>query len=170
LSHALEERCNGRPIRRAFPDMMQGHPPRRVHENVSAKLVDVARGTPQPAALPDQPEVRPPGGGPPDRRPSTAPHAIGAIEDPPLVDQQGPSEPRLAHVFVGARSGLERYDDDRETQPLDLVFVPSQLRQVLTAGQSAEVAVEDHQQPAAAILLETMHGPGSVLQRERDGR
>jgi hypothetical protein len=170
LSDPLEERCNLRPIRRAFPGMMQGHPPRGVHEHVSAQLVDVASGTPQPVAPADQLDVRPPGGGPPDHRPSTAPHPIGAIEAPPPVNQQGPPETRLARVLLGTLSGLERHDDDLEAQLLDLFLVPSQLRQVLTAGQSAEVAVEDHQQPAAAKLLETMHRAGGVLERERDGR
>jgi hypothetical protein len=170
LSDPLEERCNRRPIRRTFPDMMQGHPPHGVHENVSAQLMDVAGGTPQPVAPADQLNVRPPGGGPPDRRPSTAPHPIGAVEDAPPVDQQGPRETRLAHVLLGTLAGLERHHDDLEAQPLDLALVPSQLRQVLTAGQSAEVAVEDHQEPAAAKLLETMRRAGGVLQRERDGR
>ena len=170
LSDPLEERCNRRPIRRTLPDMMQGHLSRGVHENVSPQLVDVASGTPQPVAPADQLDVRPPGGGSPDRRPSTAPHSIGAIEDAPPVDQQGPPETRLAHILLGTLSGLESHDDDLEAQPLDLVLVPSQLRQVLTAGQSAEVAVEDHQQPAAAKLLEPMHRAGGVLQRERDGR
>jgi hypothetical protein len=170
LSDPLEERCNRRPIRRTLPDMMQRNPPHGVHENVSPELADVAGGTPQPVAPGDQPDVRPPGGGPPDRRPSTATHPIGAIEDPPPVNQQGPSETRLAHVLLGTLSGLERHDDDLEAQPLDLVLVPSQLRQVLTAGQSAEVAVEDHQQPAAAKLLEAMNRTGGVLQRKRDGR
>lgn len=170
LSDQLEERSNRRPIRRAFPDMMQGHPPRGVHEHVSAQLVDVASGTPQPVAPADQPDVHPPGGGPPDRPPSTAPHPIGAIEDAPPVDQQGPPEPRLAHVRLGSLSGLERHNDDLDAQLLDLFLVPSQLRQVLTAGQSAKVAVEDHQQPAAAKLLDAMHRAGGVCERERDGR
>jgi hypothetical protein len=150
--------------------MMQGHPAGGVDENISPKLVDVAGGTPQPVAPADQLDVRPPGGGAPDGRPSTAPHPIGAVEDAPPVDQQGPRETRLAHILLGTLAGLERHDDDLEAQPLDLALVPSQLRQVLTAGQSAEVAVEDHQQPAAAKLLETMHRAGGVLQRERDGR
>ena len=150
--------------------MMQGHAPRGIHENVSSQLADVATGTPQPVAPADQLDVRPPSGGPPDRRPSTAPHPIGAIEDAPPVDQQGPLEPRLAHVRLGTLSGLERHDDDLEAQPLDLILVPSQLRQVLAAGQSAEVAVEDHQQPAAAKLLDTMHRAGGVCERERDSR
>ena len=162
LSDSLEERGNRRPIRRALPGMMQGHSPRGVHEHVSAQLVDVVSGTLQPVAAADQLDVRPPGSWPPDRRPSTAPHPIGAIEDAPPVDQQGPPEPRLAHVRLGTLSSLERHDDDLDAQLLDLFLVPSQLRQVLTAGQSAEVAVEDHQQPAAAKLLDTMHRAGGV--------
>jgi hypothetical protein len=170
LPDPREERCDRRPIRRTRPDMMQRHAPNGVHENVSPQLADVASGTPQPVAPADQLDVRPPGGGPPDRRPSTATHPIGAVEDPPPVNQQGPSETRLARVLLGTLSGLERHDDDLEAQLLDLVLVPSQLRQVLSAGQSAEVAVEDHQQPAAAKLLETVNRTGCVRQRKRDRR
>ncbi len=86
------------------------------------------------------------------------------------VNQQGPPETRLPHVHLGPLPGLERHDDDLEAQPPELVLVPSQLRQVLLAGQSAEVAVEDHQQPVAAKLIETTNGTRSVLQRERDSR
>ena len=170
LSHPLEERGDRRPIRRAFPDMVQGHPPRGIDENVAPQLADVARGALQPVASTDQPEVRPPRGGSPDRRPATATHPVGAIEDPLPINQQRPSKPRLAHVLFGTSPGLERHDDDLEAQPLDLVPVPSQLRQVLAAGQSPEVAMEDHQQPAAAKLSETMNRTRGVLQRKRDGR
>jgi hypothetical protein len=114
--------------------MMQDYPPRGVHEHVAAQLVDVAGGTPQPLAPADQPDVRPPGSGSPDRRPTTATHFIGAIENPPPVNEQGPPETRVAHVLLGALSGFEGHDDDLEPQLLDLILVPSQLRQVLTAG------------------------------------
>jgi len=170
LSHPLEERCDRRPVCRALPDMMQGHASGGVNENVSPQLANIASGALRPVASTDQLEVRPPRGGPPDRRPSTAAHPIGTIEDPPLVNQQGPSKTRLAHVFFRTSRSLERHDDDLEPQLLDVVLVPSQLRQVLTAGQSPEMAMKDHQQPAAAKLLEPMNRTDSVLQRKRNGR
>jgi hypothetical protein len=68
------------------------------------------------------------------------------------------------------RPSLERHDHHPEGQPLDLVLVPSQLRQVLAAGQSTQMPVEDHQQPVAPILLEPMDRAGGVLELERRGR
>jgi len=170
LSHPLEERCDRRPVCRALPDMMQGHASGGVNENVSPQLANIASGALRPVASTDQLEVRPPRGGPPDRRPSTAAHPIGTIEDPPLVNQQGPSKTRLAHVFFRTSRSLERHDDDLEPQLLDVVLVPSQLRQVLPAGQSAEVSVEDHQQPVAPVVAQPMDGARGVLQRKFDGR
>ena len=170
LPHPLEERTNRRPVCRTFPDMMQGHPPRGINENVSPQLADVARGALQAVAPTDQLEVCPPSGGSPDRRPSTATHPIGLVESPPSINQQGPSKPCLAHVLFGASPSLERHDHDLKAHPLHLVRVPSQLRQVLTAGQSPKMAMEDHQQPAAAKLPETMNRTGRILQRKRDGR
>jgi hypothetical protein len=68
------------------------------------------------------------------------------------------------------RSRLERHDHHPEGQPLDLVFVLSQLRQVLAAGQSVQVPVEDHQQPATPILLESMDRALRIRELERGCR
>jgi len=170
LPDPCEERLDGRPIRRAFPDVKQGHPSRWIHDNVATQLVDVARRAPRPMASRDQPGVRPPGRGPPDRRPPATAHPVGAVEDTPPVDQQGPPETRLARVLFGPLPRLEGYDHDPQAQPFRFLFVPPQLRQVLPAGQSAEVSVEDHQEPVAPVVLEPMDGAHGVLQRKFDGR
>lgn len=163
LSNPFEEHRNGRPIRRAFPDVKQGHPPHWVHENVAAQLVDVIRGAPRPTPARDQPGVRPPGRGPPDRRPLAVTHPVAAIEHTPPVNQHRPPETHLANVLFGALPSLERHDYDAQAQPRELALLPSQLRQVLPAGQSAEVSVEDHQKPVAPVLAEPMDGARSVL-------
>lgn len=166
---SFEERRDCRPIRRAFPDVVQGDPPHRIHEDIAAQLVNIARGASQPVTSNDQLNICPPGCRSPDRRPPTMAHPVGCIQGTAPVNQQGPPETRLAHVLFGALPSLERHDYDAQIQPLDLVLVPPQLRQVLAAGQSGEVPVEDHQQPVVPILLETMNGTGGVLQRKRDG-
>ena len=77
------------------------------------------------------------------------PHPVGAIENTLPVNQQGPRETHLAHVRFGTLPSLERYDHDAQAQPRELVLLPSQLRQVLPTGQSAEVSVGDHQKLVA---------------------
>jgi hypothetical protein len=67
LSDLREEQRNWRPIRRTAANMMHGHRPPRVHENVAPQLVDVACGASQPVTPADQLRVRPPGGRSPDR-------------------------------------------------------------------------------------------------------
>lgn len=75
----------------------------------------------------------------------------------------------LHHVGKGpadrptALPSLERHDYDAQVQPRELTLLPSQLRQVLPAGQSAEVPVEDHQKPVAPVLAKPMDGARSVL-------
>jgi hypothetical protein len=169
LSDPFKEGRDCRPIRRALPDVMQRHHPHWIHENVATQLVDIAGGASWPMASADQLDVCPPGRGPPDGPPPATPHPIGAIESTLPVNQQGPPQTRLAHGRFSTLPSLERDDQDPKVQPFDLVLVPSQLRQMLAAGQSQEVPVEDDQQPVAPVLLETMNGTGGVLQRKRDG-
>lgn len=94
-------------------------------------------------------------------------HPVRIVLDTPPVDQ-GPPQTRFAHVLRGTFPSLERHHHDSQAQQLELVLMPSQLRQALAPRQSDEVPVEDHQQPVASILLETMNGTGGVLQRKRD--
>ena len=169
LLDPFEKRRDCRPIRRAFPDVVQGHPPHRIHEDVAAQLVNIARGASQPMTSGGQLNICPPGRRSPDRQPPPMAHPVGPIEGAAPVNQQGPPETVLAHVLFGALPSLERHDYDAQVQRLDLVLMPPQLRQVLAAGQSEEVPVEDHQQPVVPILLETINGTGGVLQRKRDG-
>jgi len=68
------------------------------------------------------------------------------------------------------RPRLECHDHHPEGQPLDLVFVLSQLRQVLAAGQSMQMPVENHQQPVTPILLESMDRALRILELERGCR
>lgn len=118
----------------------------------------------------DQLGILQPGRGPPNRRPSTVTHPIGAVESTLPVNQQGPLETCLAHVLLGTLPSLERYDDNAQAQSLEFVLVPSQLRQVLPAGQSAEVSVKHHQKPAAPVVLQPMDSARGVLQRKFDRR
>ena len=149
---------------------MQSHPSGRVHENVTAQLVDVIRGAPRPIPSRDQSNVRPPGRRPPDRRPLAVTHPVATIERTPPVNQQRPPEAHLAHVLLGPLPSLECHDHDAQVQPRELALPPSQLRQVLSAGQSAEVPVEDHQQPVAPVVAQPMDGARGILQLKFDGR
>ena len=90
LSDPFKECRDCRPIRRAFPNVMQGQHPHWIHENVAAQLVDIAGGASWPMTSADQLDVCPPGRWPPDRRPPTMPHPIGAIDNTLPVNQQGP--------------------------------------------------------------------------------
>ena len=95
-------------------------------------------------------------------------HPIGAVEDTLRVDQHGPLETHLAHILLRTLTGLERHDDDAQAESREFALVPSQLRQMLPAGQSAEVSVEDQQKPPAPVVLQPMDSARGVLQRKVD--
>ena len=97
------------------------------------------------------------------------PHPIASVENTLPVNQQGPPQTRFAYVRFGMLPSFERDDQDPQAQPFDLFLVPSQLRQMLAAGQSEEVPVEHDQQPVATVLFEAMNGPGGVLKFKRNG-
>jgi len=59
--------------------------------------------------------------------------------------------------------GLEGDHEDLEAERFDLGSMLSQLRQVLAAGQSAQVPMEDKKQPLARIVFESVQSAGSVL-------
>ncbi len=90
LSDPFKERRDCRPIRRALPDVMQGHHPHGIHENVAAKLLDIAGGASWPMTSADQSDVCPQGRGSPDGPPPTTPHAIGAVDSTLPINQKGP--------------------------------------------------------------------------------
>lgn len=146
---------------------MQGDPPARVDKDVPAELVDVAGRPAQAAALAQEIEVGAPGSGAPDLPAASPPHFEGSIGGSRGVDQERPRQVRLAHVLLGLVPALEGDDEDRQTELLDLLGVRPQLRDVFSAGQSAEVAMEDEQHPPPAIVRESMGPSRRVLERQR---
>jgi hypothetical protein len=45
-----------------------------------------------------------------------------------------------------------------------------QLQQMPSAGESTEMAMEHQKQPVSAVVLQTMHSPGEINEREWRGR
>lgn len=72
------------------------------------------------------------------------------------------------NVRRGDRSCLECHHTDVDPHRLDFALVLPQLRQMLPARQSTEMAMEHEQQPFASILFEPMDLALRILQLERD--
>ena len=65
------------------------------------------------------------------------------------------------------RPGIECDHADFHAQLVQLIVVLLQLQQVLTAGESAEMAVKDQQQPSAVIVRQSMLVSVRIVQGER---
>ena len=108
---SFEQRCHGRSIRGAPPDMKQGPLPQWIHENIATQLADIIRRPSQPMVSRDQPGVRPLGRRPPERRPPSITHPVRAKEDTTAVNQHRPHETRLARILFGT---LPRFEGDNK--------------------------------------------------------
>ena len=80
------------------------------------------------------------------------------------------SEGRVLEIRPGQEAGLERDHHDLHVPLAELLFLLTQLREVRPAGESPEVAMEHHQEPAAPVIFEEMTSAVALLEPERNGR
>jgi hypothetical protein len=90
-------------------------------------------------------------------------HAVGVIDLPLLVDQDGVGNPDLVEIGTDQRATLKRHDHNLHVERAERIVDLLQLQQVPAADQSTQMAMEDHQQPGSLEVLETMD-------RKRHGR
>ncbi len=134
--------------------MMQTHDAGRVDEYIAAALVDIVVGWFfRQLPLTNFLQVGTPATRPPQIPEGCFEHAVTAIELSVVIDQQWPLQPGLRHVLSREEIILERHYGNRDITASKRVFLLAQLREMPAAGESAEVAMEDQQQPAAAIIL-----------------
>jgi len=96
-------------------------------------------------------------------------HSVGRVQRPQLIDQQRPREVSFADVGAGDWPRIECHDRDLDSQTVELRFLLPQLRQMLSAGESAQMTMEYQQEPASGVLLEPINDSVGVGQLERDG-
>lgn len=148
---------------------MQGDDAGRVDQDVPAALGDIPPRFRQSLPLQDLLQVRPPGTRSPDVPKGGGKHPVGAVRIAGIVDEKRPGQRRFLGVAPGKEAVLERDHHDAGIPLPELLFPITQLRDVRAAGESAEVAVEHHQQPASPELLEAVALAGAVLKAEGDG-
>ena len=84
-------------------------------------------------------------------------HTVSGINLSRLVHQQRPRQIRFTDVQACQQTGLERDDGDLDPQSLNLVFFLPQLRQMLAAGESAEMSMKDQEQPVSGVLFQPVN-------------
>ena len=152
-----EQRGDRRPVRRVVADVMRANGSLWVDQHIPAKLIHVTGRPANFTAATHQLNIRPQTCGAENSIPAAAGHAVRFVKPTIGVDQQRPFEVGFAIIRPGEIVPFERYDEHSNSEQLDFLFVLPQLRQVLAARQSAQMAVKHQQQPAAPIILESMN-------------
>jgi hypothetical protein len=88
---------------------------------------------------------------------------IGPVDISIRVNKQRPLEAGFLHIAAGQKTGLKGYYDHLDIFAQKLVFSFPQLREMAPAGQSAEMPVKDHKQPATSIIRKPVHLAGGIL-------
>jgi hypothetical protein len=148
---------------------MHPYPAFRVDKHISAKLVNIVGGHSQPATAKQQLQVRPPRFGPQNPPHTASPHPVGPIKFTLTVDYDRPGRGGLVDITSGDRLGLEGYDRDLHPEPLKLRLPLAQLREMLAAGQSSQMAMKHQQQPFPGEVGQPIGPPEGVGQLKFDG-
>ena len=145
---------------------------RRIDKDIAAELTRIAVevGGAGQSSSEQLLRVRPPRAWPPDVPPFAAEHAVPVVERPRLVDENGPPNTRSDCVRAGLRPALERHYDDADVEFLKHRFVLLQLQQMPTARQSAQMPVEDQQEPVPAVIVAVVEATFRIRQRKRHRR
>jgi hypothetical protein len=149
---------------------MQPHDALGIDQYVTTDLIQVTGRLPQLAAFQQEPDVRAPRCRSKDIPIAFSLHAVSAIQFARLVDQQRPIQLRLSNVVHANGTWPKRDHGDANVPSLEFVFVLSQLRQVLAARQSTQMAMEHQQQPMPAVVCQSMKLAVRIGQFESNGR
>ena len=149
--------------------MMESHNATRIDQHIPTLLPGVSHRPSWKLATDELLEVGPPRCRPPEMSQSGLEHAVGPIDVPLLVDQDGPRKPGLVEIGTDQWATLKRHDHKLHVERAERILDLLQLQQVSAAGQSTQVAMEDHQQPGSLEVLESMDPAVDVWQCKRHG-
>ncbi len=149
--------------------MMESHNATRIDQHIPTLLPGVSHRPPWKLPTDELLEVGPPRCRPPEMSQSGLEHAVGPIDVPLLVDQDGPRKPGLVEIGTDQWATLKRHDHKLHVERAERILDLLQLQQVSAAGQSTQMAMEDHQQPGSLEVLESMDPAVDVWQCKRHG-
>lgn len=141
----VQYRFDGRTIRRASADMVEGNDSVRIDEDISAPLVNVPFRLPQPLSLHYLLQINPPCFRPPYVPEGSGEHPVLPVGFAGVIDQKRPCQGSFGNVTAGKEIVLKRDHRDFHVPFGEFICMITQLRDVRPARESAEVAVENHQ-------------------------
>ena len=137
-----DECADRRSVRRSGSHMMEPDDTLRVDQDIAAKLGHISSRFLQATTTKQQLHVNRPCRGSQNVSPATFPHSVFPVKPERLIDEYRPADTGLTNIFIRQSRALERDHRDLHTQRIQPSFDLSQLRQVLTARQSAQMPVE----------------------------
>ena len=116
--------------------MMESHNAPRIDQHIPALLSGVSHRPSWKAATDQLFDVGPPRCRAPEIPQSCLQHAVGPIDLPLLVDQDGPRKPGLVEIGRDQRATLKSHHHKLHVQRAERILGLLQLQQVSAAGQS----------------------------------
>ena len=168
--YPVQQRLDCRTITRADADMVETDGTARVDQHVSATLVYVPSRFCDLLPLDDLLQVSPPGFRTPNIPKGSGKHAVVSVRLAGIIDEKGPGNRSIFDVSARKIAALKSYHHDLYVPPAEFLFVITQLRDVRPAGESTEVAMEHHQQPASPVVFEKVGFSAAIPKCERYGR
>jgi hypothetical protein len=167
--YSVQQSLDGGTISRTNTDMVQTDGPAGVDQHVSATLVYVPSRFCDLLPLDDLLQVSPPGFRTPNIPKGSGKHAVVPVRFAGIIDKKRPAKRSIFNVSARKMAALKRYHHDLYVPPAEFLFMITQLRDVRPAGESTEVAMKHHQQPASPVVLEKEGFSAAVPKAERDG-
>ncbi len=102
--------------------------------------------------------------------PATAFHSVGAIQAAVGIKQDRPGQLRLLRIRPREVLAFKRHHGNLHVAPIEFFLPLSQLRQMIPARQSGQVAMEDQKQPVTTKVVQAMALAANIKQIEVDSR
>jgi hypothetical protein len=147
--------------------MVKSDDPRGIDQHVTTLLLRISPRPLGQLSSKQLQQVRPPHGWTHEIPELGFPHAVRVIELTLLVHEKRPPKARLFGIGLDKVTGLEGHDDDLNAKLAEALYRVLHLHEVPSARQSPEVAVEHHQEPATAVILEATDFALGIGQRKR---
>ena len=149
--------------------MVESHNAPRIDQHIPTLLRGISHRPSWKAATDELLDVGPPRCRAPEILQLCLEHAVGPIDLSLFVDQDRPRKPGLVEIGSDQWATLKGHHHELHVQRAERILGLLQLQQVSAAGQSNQMAMEDHQQPGSLKVLKSMDPAVDVWQRKRHG-
>ena len=135
-------------IVRILAGMREGHPAFRINQDIPSQLMPVLARFSGTLASQDQLQILENRTGIVKVPPAAPIHAVSLVGSEVRIEQERPGKPGFMDIVLCHRVSVESDHQQLQAQLGQFRFALSQLRQVMAAGRSSQMAVKHQQQPS----------------------